>query len=38
MFKLAKVPIDLILYVVYQITRAFVLWYESCHVINRSEE
>lgn len=34
MIKLAKVPVDLILKVLYEIFKAYVLWYESWHVSN----
>lgn len=34
MIKLAKVPVDLILKVLYEIFRAYVLWFESWHATN----
>lgn len=34
MIKLAKVPVDLILKVLYEIFKSYVLWYESWHVSN----
>lgn len=34
MIRLAKVPVDLILKVLYELFRAYVMWYESCHVVD----
>lgn len=36
--RLAKVPVRLILMVIYQVCDAFVSWYEKWHVTSPSEE
>lgn len=36
--KLARVPVNLILKILYQIADAYVSWYEKWHVTNHSEE
>lgn len=38
MKKAAQVPVKMILSILYQIFKAYVMWYESWHVTNHLEE